>query len=472
MTEMIIKNGSAPSINSVLQSRRAISTKAGQQFGGDRDIYSAAGYRTDIEFEDYYAVYKRGDIAKRIVSLPAASTWQQPPTILDGDEGDTEFTKAWAELTSIDPSDIADQKTIWHYLERADRISGIGRFGVLVIGVNQPVEQNESGVDNPQLLDGDILSMPLPENLGGVEDFLYLHAYDEGCVEINSLIADPTNKRFNLPEFYSIEIANSINGNSHTLRRVHWSRVIHIAEGLDSDELYGAPRLEAIFNRRDDLEKILAGGSEAAWKLMDKGIIVSTKDGYELAEGEVAKSELENFIHGLTRVAELEGVDVNILGGEMVDPTGIFNTLISVIAGATGIPQRRLLGNEQGQLASTQDERNWADIIESRQKNFAEPILLRPLISRLIYCGVLPQPSSGGFQVEWADSFSLNEIEAAQRESAQATALSSAVSSGMPIETYLREYRNWDDTKIEEMYAAKEREESFGFRDTVTGIEQ
>lgn len=444
--------------NSVIQQRRALGARAGKQFGGDRDIYSAAGYRTLIEFDTYYDVYRRGDIAKRIVSLPAQATWQEPPGILDGEEGDTEFTDAWKELTTVDPADIADQKTIWHYLERADRISGIGRFGVLVVGV-------AGGED-------DDFDQELPQGMDGIQDFRYLMAYDEGCVTVDKLVTDVTDRRFNQPEIYTIKVSNSVDGVSTNTTKVHWSRVIHIAENLDSDEIYGAPRLEAIFNRRDDLEKILAGGAESAWKLMDKGIIISTKEGYELADDEVAKSELEAFIHGLTRVAELEGVDVNILGGEMVDPTGMFNVLISVISGMTGIPRRLLLGNEQGQLASTQDGRNWADVIASRQVNFAEPIILRPLISRLIYSGVLPPPASGGFQVNWPDTFKLSTLEQSETEANEAQALAATVSSGMPLETYLKEYRNWTSDQIKKMLKAKEDEINFGLIDRVTGIEQ
>lgn len=460
-------------LNSALQSRANLAAGLGTQFNGKRDIYTAAGYPKTLDFDDYNDKYERQDIAGRIVSLPSEWTWREAPEIQDGDEDDTEFIKAWEELTTIDVKNIADQKTIWHYLQRADKVSGIGRFGLLLIGISDK---------------GGELNKPIPDGGLSLEDFLYLQPLDEAAVTIDKLDNDPTSPRFNLPETYKIYIEDSIqsSGDSGNRERsgnqqtVHWSRVIHIADDLKSDEIYGKPRLKGIFNLLNVLEKVTAGAGESAWQLMNKGYIASTKDGYSLDAGtstgsstsEITTDEVESFIHGLTRFLELEGMDVQVLGGEIVDPSGLVKTIITLISGETGIPQRLLLGNEQGQLASGQDERNWGSFILSRQKNFAEPIILRPLISRLIFTGILPEPTSGGYTVKWADTFKLNELEEAEVRQREASALADVVNAGMPIETYLSEFLGWSEDQIDAMFAAKEREEMFEFRDTVTGVRQ
>lgn len=462
-------------INSVLQSRANLAGQLGTQFGGDRDVYASAGYPKVLDYEHYNNKYERQEIAGRIVRLPAQWTWREPPTLKDGDNDETEFTKAWKALTSIDVKDIADQKTIWHYLERGDRVSGIGRFGVLLIGLSDK--------------SGETLADPIPGGTLDDKDFLYLQPLDEGAVTIEALDKDQRSRRFNLPEFYKVYVESSIHADEITGRsaktgkqeRVHWSRVIHIADNLKTDETYGKPRLKGVFNLLNVLEKVTAGSGEAAWLLMNKGYITSTKDGYTLEAGtgtgsdtsEITTSEIQSFVHGLTRFLELEGVDVNVLGGEIVDPTGLVNTIIALISGETGIPQRLLLGNEQGQLASSQDERNWGSYIQGRQKNFAEPIILRPLISRLIFTGILPEPESGNYTVEWPNTFKLNELEIAERNEKQGNAIGFAVDrGGMPLETYLREFLDWSDDQIKAMYAAKEREMMLGLGDNVTGVEQ
>lgn len=462
-------------INSVLQSRANLAGQLGTQFGGDRDVYASAGYPKTLDYEHYNNKYERQEIAGRIVRLPAQWTWREPPMLKDGDKGDTAFTDAWKTLTSIGVKDIADQKTIWHYLERADRVSGIGRFGMLLIGLSDK--------------SGSSLANPIPSGTLDDKDFLYLQPLDEGAVTIESLDKDQRSRRFNLPEFYKVYVESSVHADEITGRsaktgkqeRVHWSRVVHIADTLKTDEIYGKPRLKGVYNLLNVLEKVTAGSGEAAWLLMNKGYITSTKDGYTLAAGtetgdassEVTTTEIQNFVHGLTRFLELEGVDVNVLGGEVVDPSGLINTIIALISGETGIPQRLLLGNEQGQLASSQDERNWGSYIQGRQKNFAEPIVLRPLISRLIFTGILPEPESGNYTVEWPDTFSLNELEKAEQNEKNGNAIADAVGrGGMPLETYLREFLNWSDDQVEAMYTAKEREMNLGFEDRITGIDQ
>ena len=439
----------------------------GQQFDGKRDVNTAAGYKTDIQFDDYLAKYNRQDVAHRIIDAPAIATWRVPPEIKDGDEGDTPFTEAWSKLTDLttgnvdnDVDDIEDQKSIWHYCQRADSLSGIGHYGVMLLGIN----------------DGQDLKQPLMKGDIGTEGLLYLSTYDEGVVEITELGSDSKSRRYNLPIKYKIKVSDMIGGkvtSNPTMPEVHWSRVVHIAEGLKSNEIYGTPRLKAVYNRLDDLEKVMAATGEAAWRLMQKGFIFSSQDGYDLPDDTSdLENDIEQFIHELNRTLMLEGIDTTVLGGEVVDPSGVIKAIISIISGMTGIPQRILLGSEAGQLASSQDERNWAQRITARKVQFAEPQILRPLINRLIFAGVLPPPSSGNYQVVWPNSIELSELEMAQVEQAQAAGFASAVSGGMPAEVYLRHVWGWDDSQIDAYYEALERQENFALMDFVTGIEQ
>ena len=50
-------------------------------------------------------------------------------------------------------------------------------------------------------------------------------------------------------------------------KKVHWSRIIHVTDGLLDDEFYGFPRLQRVWNKLDDLLKVVGGGSEAFWLL-------------------------------------------------------------------------------------------------------------------------------------------------------------------------------------------------------------
>lgn len=379
----------------VVEQRRRLAGALGMQFGGDRDIYAAAGYDLEIPFDRYRSRYERQDIAARIVNAPAQETWRRPPVLLDGTDEKTagdhgEFIRAWQQLTSIEDvgDELEDRKTIWHYLRRADELAGIGRYGVMLVGIN----------------DGEPLDIPLKRNsVSGPEGFLYLSVFDEGDAAIDKLENDSTSPRYGLPAMYRLSLGTNLLGESMTPTPVHWSRVIHVADGLKGDEVYGVPRLRPAWNRLLDIEKIMAGAGEAAWKLMYKGLILSTKDGYRLADDEVTQTKIDEYVHGLSRFLQLEGMDVTVAGGEIVDPTGLVMLNVALIAATTNIPQRILIGSERGELASSQDAVAWDRHIAERQRNFAEPLLLRPLVNRLVYAGVLPKPASGAYVVRWPE---------------------------------------------------------------------
>ena len=111
---------------SALVNRLYLAREMGQAFQGKRDYYHILGYPNTLDVGKYRGRYDRDPIAGRAVDLPAQDTWRNPPPITDGDQEDTEFVQAWEALV--------DRRKVWHYLERVDRLAGIGRYGVLLIG--------------------------------------------------------------------------------------------------------------------------------------------------------------------------------------------------------------------------------------------------------------------------------------------------------------------------------------------------
>lgn len=425
------------------------------QYDGKRDIFKAAGYKGTLNFEDYMNFYRRNSISSRIIKAPPDATWREAPTIKDGGLGETLFTEQWKALVNFGqkPGMLNDQKTIWHYTHRGDILAGIGCYGALVIGVN----------------DGKDLSEPLEDvSHRPASDLLYISSYDQANISVNEQETSFRSRRFGLPKSYNLSVielpSSETKGKTEetTDIEVHWSRVVHIAEGLLNDEIFGTPRLEAVYNLLEDLIKVTAASGESAWQLMNKGLIASIRDGYTKPTGEAisaTKDAMESFMNELQKVLQIQGADVTILGGEIVDPTGVIKSIISLVSAVTNIPQRILLGAEAGQLASSMDEINWANVIESRQVNFAEPIILRPLVNRFIHCGLLPPPQSGDFSFVWPSQLSLTDLEEAQLIAAQMGALAAAIGEDkLPVETFLREFLKWSDKQIERLYKARRNE--------------
>lgn len=373
--------------------QRSLGGASSIYFDDRRRIYEVTGYPVEIRFQQYLDRYKRQDIARRIVNAKPDETWRKLPRVLDGKtkddaKDDTEFCKAWkriSDFASLERDLLSDSRSFWHYFREADRMAALAGYSVLVLGVAN------GALDQPLDRSG--------------KDLAYLSVYrgDEVRIDESDIVTDHHDKRFGLPQFYKIDFSDN---QGH--RRVHYSRIVHVSE---TDDLYGTPELEDVYNRLIDVEKVLAASGEAGWRMAVRKIIMSTRDGYKLAEGAVPVADVKELLHDLKDVVGLDGMDVTVIDGQIVDPTNLVQINLDVIAGTKAIPKRILLGSERGELASSQDETNWYNRIDERRQNFAEPVILRPFLYRLIYTGILPMPSSGSIFIDWPSLYEMDDKE-------------------------------------------------------------
>lgn len=406
---------------SILSDRLALGSY-GTAFGGKRDYYEVLGYTPEPTIDDYRVRFERDPVAGKVVEFPAEETWRDTPTVKDGRDkeasDDTEFCRTW--------SDFAERMRAYHYMQRVDVQAGIGRFGLLHIGVagssDLATEVNR---------------------VNSINDILYLRPYGEDSVSVAEWQTNPANPRYGLPHIYRVETGHMTGSGSAVLGTrpllVHWSRCIHVAEGLLDNEVYGRPRLQRVVNLLDDILKVVGGSAEATWKLMRKGFVLNLDaemDDMDAAASEMLSEQFDEYDHGLRRFVKTKGLNVQDLGSEVVDPSGIFGIILTLISVATRIPKRILQGSERGELASSQDATNWAGYIAGRQLNFAEPAILRPLIDRLLKWGALPQPVSGRYICVWDSLFEMSDTEKANLANLWAQAIQKAsVALGHPVAT-------------------------------------
>lgn len=387
------------SLSNILVSRAKIASNLGQSFDGDRKLYEQVGYPRNLTFREFEGRYKRQDIAKRIVNAFPDATWRAKPEIIDDDEKDTQFEN---DLTAL-----MARINLYHYLRRADRMAGIGRYATVFLGVD----------------DGDDFDKPIEGNV----NLLYLQTYSEDNSSIVNLVSDTQNERFGLPEFYNIGVMSvnflgsrgttDINLRTKT-ERVHWSRVIHVPsdDSLESD-VFGTPRLEAVYNRLQDIELAVAGGAEMFWRGGFPGYSFETDADTEFPQSDDnLDDEIFKMIHGLQRYIKLRGIKMNSLEQQIADPSVIVDTELKLISSGTGIPLRILTGSERGELASTQDKGNWNDRVDERRVDHAEPLILRKTIDRFVEFGIVAEPTSGigKYRVEWPALDTQTEKEATE----------------------------------------------------------
>lgn len=433
-------------LTSALLSRKQLAASYGKSFQGQRDLYQVLGYPQVLTFQDFYASYDRGDIAQRIVDAPAITTWRRKPVISnDGDPSTfTEFEIAWAQL-------VQDRK-VFHYLERVDKLSGIGEYGALLIGTDDVRTQDD-------------FARPMARLRHGTKSILYLTPLTQIFAEVQTTDSDPASERYGLPETYAVQISQTNNLESqNTIARnakipVHWSRIIHIAEGLRDNDIYGTPRLKHVMNRLYDVEKIAGGSAEIFWQAAKRIMVLQARDGYSAVDGDDQLTEMmDEMIHGLRRVIDVQGYEVKTLENSDVKPDEAFRVSLALISSATGIPQRILIGSEEGKMASEQDETNWNSRITDRQINWAEPTILRAFIDRMVKAKGLPDPGNG-YVVTWPSLFELSDKEKAQVGllNARAMAQYCGVAGGniefsqqvMPVEEFRDKCLNLRSPKVE-----------------------
>ncbi len=386
-----------------------------------RDIEAECGHPQVVNIGDCAALFRRGDVAGRVISIYPEETWNQPPMVFETeDETETEFEKGWEAINR--------RLHLVAYLQRIDILSGIGRFGVLLLGLDDGVS-----LDRP--VQG-INARGEIEPGEREHQLLYLRPLDETLVTVKTLEPDVTNPRYGLPLTYEVQFADSVLGDQATTnKQVHWSRVIHVADNRTNSEVFGTPRLERVLNRVLDLRKIAGGSAEMFWKGAFPGLSLQSHPNLsEDIEFDKAgtKAEMEAYMNGLQRYIATIGMDVKSLSVQIADPRPHVETQMRMIATALAVPWRIFLGSEQSQLASQEDTAAWNTRITRRREDYINPFLLRPFVDRLIAVGALPPPAKAeeGYQIWWPDPHTPSDEEKATVAEKQSNALAKYVQSG------------------------------------------
>lgn len=106
-----------------------------------RDVEAECGYpkgNPDAQF--YKDLFDREAVPARVVGLFPSECWQVSPTVYEDDDSttDTPFEEAVdglaQELNGGSLYQDEEGSPIWEYFQRADELSGIGRFGVMLLG--------------------------------------------------------------------------------------------------------------------------------------------------------------------------------------------------------------------------------------------------------------------------------------------------------------------------------------------------
>lgn len=436
----------------------------------------------------YRKLYDRESIATRVVQVMPQESWQHTPEVYEDEDSETEtpFERAWDELAKSLRGDShykeEEGSPIWEHLKRADMLSGIGHFGVLLMGFNdgkqlwEPIDKvppdgfakDITGVDTGGSKDKDSLEAkktqevaygsvtgavgtdaqytggqynpanPMAPMQGDLKDkltLIFLRTFDESLVQIVQYEADISNPRFGQPIMYLITLNDP--REQHTgvglplaTVRVHWSRVIHLADNLGSSEIFGVPRMRPVYNRLMDLMKLYGGSAEMYWRGAFPGLSIETHPqlgGDVIIDAEKTRSMMERYENTLQRYIQLSGMTAKSLAPQVVDPTPQINIQIEAICILIGIPKQVFVGAGSSGIGSGMETESlgemWRDRVHERQNNYLTPRVIVPFVDRLILIGVLPVPNSSK-EEENVEAAPENASEETETEKVDGEALS------------------------------------------------
>lgn len=118
-------------------------------FDPRRDVDEECGFpKGEITPQMYQDLFDRDSISARVVEVLPEESWQTTPTVYESEDTEdiTQFEDTWDNLSKQlrGSSHYQDEEgsPIWEYLCRADKLSGIGQYGVILLGLDDGLPLN------------------------------------------------------------------------------------------------------------------------------------------------------------------------------------------------------------------------------------------------------------------------------------------------------------------------------------------
>lgn len=344
------------------------------------NVYLDFGYPEQLEFANYWNMYRRFGIAKAIVETYPDLGWMEEPTIEDTSD---RFTRQFEEL--------AERIHLWSRLKGLDIRQRVGRYAGLFIRVRDGLPPAE----------------PATGPLMGINAIFDVIPLYEGQLHVIATDTNVQSETYDQPTLYQYRTGEGTGARSdqnNSTFNIHPSRIIIAAEGADNGSIYGISELETPYNSLMDLRKIIGAGGEGFYRDASQSLVYNTHpDSRQSADPELIKNfnkEVDDFLRKRMRRSMLiPGMDAKTLQSGMGNPKSPFDNALYDVAASAKIPATLLLRHQTGLNANNNDMEYLLTRVQSRRERF-QTGMVRDFIDWLIRHGVLPQEQ---YTVEWSD---------------------------------------------------------------------
>lgn len=355
--------------------------------------YTDFGYPETLTFHQLHGMYLRNGIARAGVDKTILKTWQDAPFLLEEKrDGSEKGTKQETKLES-DIRQRFDDLRIWPRLADADRMSLVGGYAGVLLG----------------LRDGRRWNDPVDRVPGGLEGIAKIIPVWAGQLTVADWDTDPMSETYGDPTMYQFnESAVDDKKRNHRTFKVHPDRVVIWSK---DETVHAGSMLEAGYNDLMDLEKIRGAGGEGFWKNAKSAPVLQVDKEAKISEmakamgvkpedvADKMDEQVGDWQKGFDQLLMLQGMEAKTLQVTLPSPEHFWAAPLQSFAASIPIPLKILVGNQTGERASSEDNEEWAQTNMSRRANYVVPIIMA-MVNRLEQFGILPAKD---WHLDWPD---------------------------------------------------------------------
>ncbi|CAH6169264.1 anti-CBASS protein Acb1 family protein [Klebsiella oxytoca] len=297
------------------------------------------GFKEELTFDDLYKLYRRGGIAHGAVEKIAGKCWQTNPEIIEGDASDeTRQETAWEKKTKQ-----VFTNRLWRSFFDADRRRLVGRYAGILLHIRDNKAWNLEATKGR-----------------GLEKVTVAWA---GSLTVSEWDTGLNSKTYGQPKMW--QYTERLPNGSTRRVGIHPDRVFIL--GDYTDDAIGF--LEPAYNAFVSLEKVEGGSGESFLKNAARQLNVNFDKeidfnnlaslyGVTVTELQDKFNEVAGEINrGNDVLMTTQGASVTPLVTSVADPSGTYDVNLQTAAAGVDIPTRILVGNQQAERSSTEDQK-------------------------------------------------------------------------------------------------------------------
>lgn len=297
------------------------------------------GFPEQVTYENLYALYRRGGIAHGAVEKIAGKCWQTNPEIIEGDASDeTRQETAWEKKTKQ-----VFTNRLWRSFFDADRRRLVGRYAGILLHIRDNKAWNLEATKGR-----------------GLEKVTVAWA---GSLTVSEWDTGLNSKTYGQPKMW--QYTERLPNGSTRRVDIHPDRVFIL--GDYTDDAIGF--LEPAYNAFVSLEKVEGGSGESFLKNAARQLNVNFDKeidfnnlaslyGVTVTELQDKFNEVAGEINrGNDVLMTTQGASVTPLVTSVADPSGTYDVNLQTAAAGVDIPTRILVGNQQAERSSTEDQK-------------------------------------------------------------------------------------------------------------------